>query len=86
MFYSEHLNKADESIEIRHNNNGDVIHCYFKDGECILFPSLQALIDYQYLGINETERIYVSERQWSSICKSDLYSFYELPDKYERVK
>lgn len=33
MLHNEHLSKADELYEVRHDEKGNVIHVFIKDGE-----------------------------------------------------
>ena len=35
MIHTEHLRKADESYEVRHDNNGNAVHAYIKDGKVL---------------------------------------------------
>ena len=44
MLHNEHLRKADELYEIRHDNNGNAIHIFIKDGEAIIFQNLDDFI------------------------------------------
>lgn len=85
MLHNEHLRKADESYEIRHDHNGNAIHVFIKDGEAIVFPTLWDLIEYQYLGVPNTERFYVSEADLSTLYESRSYSYYDLKAEADRL-
>lgn len=78
MVHNEHLRKADELYEIRHDNNGNAIHVYVKDGEAIIFPSLHDLVLYVYFGDLEVDRIYTEEDKLSKLYESSPYNFYSL--------
>jgi hypothetical protein len=84
MIHTEHFRTAGESIEVRHDNSGNVIWAHFKHGEYTLFPSLFSFL--RYGEGDQEERIYVSEEEWNEICESGEYNFYNLPSKYEKVK
>ena len=60
MVHNEHLRKADELYEVRHDNNGNAIHVYIKDGQAVVFPTLDDLVRRVYFG-EDTERFYCSE-------------------------
>ncbi len=87
MVHVEHLRKADESIEIYIGDNdiNNVVYCYFKDGECILFRSLDDFINYVYLANPLIERVYLDEKQWEDEFKNtDLdLNFDTLKEKYK---
>ena len=85
MLHNEHLRRADESYEIRHDHNGNAIHVYIKDGNAIVFPCLQDFINYLYLGQSETERFYIEEDNLSDLYKSKSYSYYELKKIAEKI-
>ena len=48
MVHIEHLRKADESYEIRHDNRGNAIHVYVTDSEAIVFRTLNDFIKQQF--------------------------------------
>jgi ribosomal protein S19 len=77
MLHNEHLRKADELYECRHDNNGNVIHIYIKDGEAIIFPTLDSLVRRVYFG-EEVERFYVNEDILEELYDRDEYDYYEL--------
>jgi len=79
MLHNEHLRKSDESYECRHDNNGNVIHVYIKDGEAIIFPTLDDLVKRIYFG-EEVERFYIDEDRLSELYDSDEYNYYELKE------
>lgn len=74
MIHNEHLRKADELYEIRHDNNGNAIHVYIKDGDAIIFQSLDDFIQYVYLGKN-VSRIYVDENKLADLYEAKDYKF-----------
>lgn len=82
MVLSEHLRKADESYEVRFNNQGDAIHVYIKDSEAIVFALLGDLIRHVYLGEPNVERMYFTEEQLSEVYSSDEYCFHSIARKY----
>lgn len=77
MIHNEHLRKADESYEIRHDNNGNAIHVYIKDGQATAFPTLEGLVSWVYLG-TPSEHFCVSESELSRLYESEEYSYYKL--------
>ena len=81
-YYSEHLRKADETYGMYEDSNGRLVHEYSKDGESILFRTLNDLIQYIYFG-EDVDRIYVTEEQVEEIFESDNYSFHQLKEKYK---
>lgn len=85
MLHNEHLRKADELYEVRHDNNGNAIHLFIKDGEAIVFPSLHDFIAYLYLGDSNTERFYISENSLGDLYNSKDYSYYELKKVAEKL-
>lgn len=84
MLHNEHLRKADESYEIRHDHNGNAIHVFITDGEAIIFPTLHDLILRVYFG-EEVERFYVSEADLSTLYESRSYSYYDLKAEADRL-
>lgn len=78
MLHNEHLRKADESYEIRHDNNGNAIHVYIKDGEAVIFPCLHDLIRYVYFGDTSVDKAYTIEENLDKIYESGHYNFYSL--------
>lgn len=79
MLHNEHLRKSDELYECRHDDNGNVIHVYVKDGEAIVFPTLDDLVKRIYFG-KEVERFYIDEDRLSELYDSGEYCYYELKD------
>jgi hypothetical protein len=77
MLHNEHLRKADELYECRHDNNFNAIHVYIKDGEAIIFPTLDSLVRRVYFG-EEVERFYVNEDILEELYDRDEYDYYEL--------
>ncbi len=81
MLHNEHLSKADESYEIRHDNNGNVIHVYIKDGEAIIFPTLHDFVMRVYYG-QEVERFYLEEESLDALYDESAYDYYTLKSLY----
>jgi hypothetical protein len=85
MLHNEHLRKADELYEIRHDNNGNAIHIFIKDGEAIIFQNLDDFIFYVYLGNSSVERFYVSENDLVNLYSFGVYDYYRLKEIAERI-
>lgn len=85
MLHNEHLRKADELYELRHDNNGNAIHLFIKDGEAIAFPTLHDFIAYLYLGQSETERFYINEDNLGDLYENENYNYYELKEIAEKL-
>lgn len=85
MLHNEHLRRADESYEIRHDHNGNAIHIYLKDNKAIIFGSLHDFIAYLYLGESEIERLYLDEHNLSDLYNSKSYSYHELKKVAEKL-
>jgi hypothetical protein len=81
MLHNEHLSKADESYEIRHDNNGNAIHVYIKDGEAIIFPTLHDFVMRVYYG-QDVERFYLEEDSLSAMYDESAYDYYTLKGQY----
>ena len=81
MLHNEHLRKADELYEVRHDNNGNAIHVFIKDGEAIIYPSLHDFIMRTYFGA-EVERFYLSEEELCDMYVSNDYDYYTLKSNY----
>ena len=75
MTHSEHLRRADETYEIRHDGSGNAIHIVIKDGEAVLYPTLHDMIVHQYFGQN-SERFYVSEKSVETLFERGNYNYY----------
>mgnify|MGYP001501853663 CR=1 FL=1 len=82
MIHNEHLRKADESYEIRHDNNGDAIHVYIKDGYAKVFPSLDTLVSYVYLDERDVEHFEVIEQDLEILYNRGDYNYYKLKPIY----
>lgn len=78
MIHNEHLRKADETYELRHDNNGNAVHVYIKDGSAILFPTLDDFVKHVYFGDNSVLRYYCSEDELGFFYTHTKYNFYEL--------
>lgn len=85
MLHNEHLRKADELYEVRHDNNGNAIHLFIKDGEAIVFPTLHDFIAYLYLRHSETERFYINEDSLDDLYKNENYNYDELKKIAEKL-
>jgi hypothetical protein len=81
MLHNEHLRKADELYEVRHDGDGNAIHVYIKDGEAVIFPSLNDLVKCIYFGDNHVDRLYILESELEALYNSESYSFYDLKDE-----
>jgi hypothetical protein len=81
MIHSEHLAKADESYEIRFDQNGHAIHVYFKDGYAIVFPALHEFVLRVYYG-EEVERFYLDEEDLERMYQERTCNYYELKARY----
>jgi len=81
MIHNEHLKRADELYEIRHDNNGNAIHVYIKDGEAIIFPTLHDFVMRVYDG-QEVERFYLDEYELTDMYNESAYDYYTLKSKY----
>jgi hypothetical protein len=77
MIHQEHLRKADELYELQHDNNGNAIHVYIKDGEARVFPCLDTLIRHVYLSEDVT-MVVMPEEELDKVYASSKYNFYEL--------
>jgi len=78
MIHNEHLRKADETYEVRHDNCDNAIHVYIKDGYAKIFGSLDDFINYVY-GIDESrEYLEVEEQMLESIYETDAYTLNQV--------
>jgi hypothetical protein len=78
MTHNEHLRKADETYEVRHDNCGNAIQVYIKDGYAKIFGSLDDFINYVY-GIDETrEYIEVEEGMLDAIYETQAYTLHQV--------
>lgn len=78
MTHNEHLRKADETYEVRHDNCDNAIHVYIKDGYAKIFGSLDDFINYIYGIDNSREYIEVDEGMLDSIYDSDAYTLNQV--------
>ena len=69
MIHNEHLRRADEMYEIAHDNNGNAMHIYIKDGTAIVFNCLHDLVQHIYFGDPNVRRKYLLE--------DELFNYYE---------
>jgi hypothetical protein len=77
MTHNEHFLRADDLYEIRHDNNGNAIHVYVKDGDAIVFPTAYDLSMYVING-KDCDRFYISESRLSDMYESNEYNYYIL--------
>lgn len=85
MLHNEHFRKADELYECRHDDKGNGIHVFIKDGKAIVFPSLFHL----FLGVcegKEVERFYCSEELLSELYESESYNYYTLKESAMKIE
>lgn len=75
MVHNEHFRKADELYEVWHDNNGNAIHMYIKDGEVIIFPTLYDMVNYLDTGNYNIERTYFDEDRLPEIPDAIRYSY-----------
>lgn len=83
MIHNEHFLRADDLYEIRHDNNGNAIHVYVKDGDAIVFPTAYDLFAYVVQGKPTTERFYIAEAELSAMYTSEHYNYYHLKNEYD---
>jgi len=50
MLHNEHFKKADTNYELRHDDKGNAIHVYIKDGYANIYRTLEDFIDREVLG------------------------------------
>lgn len=81
MLHNEHLRKADELYEIRHDSNGNAIHVFIKDGEAIVFPTLHDLVRRVYFG-DDVERFYIEEDSLAGMYDEGDYNYYKIKRNY----
>lgn len=77
MIHNEHLRKADESYEIRHDDKGNAMHLIIKDGEAVVYPTLHDLVMHNYFG-QDRERFYLPEDCLDTLYDSKEYSYYKI--------
>lgn len=85
MLHNEHLTKADELYEVRHDGIGNAIHIYIKDGEAIVFPILDYFINYIYFGKPDVERFYLSEHELFNLYSFEVYDYYSLKSIAKKI-
>lgn len=71
--HNEHLRKGDELYEVIHNNSGEALHIFIKDGEAIVFCCLDDLVSYEYLGENIPRRMYASEEETTELYNPKMF-------------
>ena len=82
MIHNEHLRNADELYEIRHNIKDEAIHVYIKDGNAIVFGTLNDLVQYVYFG-KQVDRFYCLEEDLEFIYENTSYDFKFLKELYD---
>lgn len=78
MTHNEHLRKADELYEVRHDNCGNALHVYIKDGYAKIFGSLDDFIRYIYNDDVYIEFIEVAEEMLESIYETQAYTLHQV--------
>tara|TARA_R110000868_G_scaffold69854_4_gene205849 strand:- start:50 stop:529 length:480 start_codon:yes stop_codon:yes gene_type:complete len=78
MTHNEHLRKADETYEVRHDNCDNAIHVYIKDGYAKIFGSLDDFINYIYGIDSKREYIEVDEHMLEAIYDTDAYTLNQV--------
>jgi hypothetical protein len=78
MIHNEHLNRADTLYECRHDGNGNAIHVIIKDGEAVIYSTLQDLIDSHYFFEPGKSKMYLREEQLEQLYECESYKFFEL--------
>jgi hypothetical protein len=78
MIHNEHLRKADELYEVRHDNCGNALHVYIKDGYAKIFGSLDDFIRYIYGIDGSREYIEVDEQMLEAIYETDAYTLNQV--------
>ena len=86
MIHTEHLRKGDESYSIRHDDKGNAIYEFYKDGYYIMFPTLHDFVAYLYLGEGQTERFYVNGVDIDELYESDMYDYWSLKKLAEAIE
>ena len=84
MLHNEHLRKANETYECRHDGNGNAIHLLITRTTAVIFPTLDDLVKQVYLG-EEVERFYCAKEFLNDLYESESYSYYTLKEFIERV-
>jgi hypothetical protein len=89
MTHIEYLGDDKGCYEIRHNDYGAAIHVYILDSDAIIFPSLDELIRYVYLGDRDMKYISIPVGALEELYESKHYDYrsikhkaYELASKY----
>jgi hypothetical protein len=78
MIHNEHLNRADTLYECRHDGRGNAIHAIIKDGEAVIYSTLQDLIDSHYFFEPGKSKMYLREEQLEQLYECESYKFFEL--------
>jgi hypothetical protein len=78
MTHNEHLRKADELYEVRHDNCGNALHVYIKDGYAKIFGSLNDFIRYIYKDDVYIDFIEVAEEMLESIYETQAYTLHQV--------
>jgi len=87
MLHNEHLKKADELYEIRHDDNGNAIHIFIKDGNANIYRTLYDMIQREYLGQNGVEVIQITEDGLTELygLLGSHYSFDDVKKLYLKM-
>ena len=81
MIHNEHFRRADELLEIRHDNNGNAIHVYIKDGQARVFPTLFDFVENVLHFQHHVETFSIPEKLLSKLYANEEYNYYELKRK-----
>lgn len=85
MIHNENIRKADEAYEVRHDDNGNAIHVFIKDGEAIVFPTMWDLVSHCYNAVPDVERFYLDEEELALLYIFDLYDYYSLKEVAQSI-
>jgi hypothetical protein len=81
--HNEHLRKADESYEVRHDNNGNAIHVYIDQyGTAYVFPTLNEFVNYVYFREPESVHFQIKEDELELLYNYTEYNFYKLREAW----
>lgn len=83
MVINEHFFRADVSFELA-TDGGNTLYVKIKDGEAIIFNSLQDFVSYCVIASDDRiPRIYVDEDELEDIYNNIGYNFNEIKKHYE---
>lgn len=73
MLHSEALKKG--TYEVRHDDDGNAIHVYIKDGKAKVFPTLVDFVGHVYYGKKNIEHKTISEDDLFDLYESEHYDY-----------